>query len=521
MFKDQYLKTKNYSQTSTLALIDRFIESFKERFIDNGYGPLVLIARMTVLSLLNRIVRGQLIITTRDQRYVLGDPSINRSHERLEAEIRVLNDSFWIRMFLSSDLGFAEAYMVRDIEVDNLNSLFKLFILNRSNLSEMSMITSSIFSTINSIINSRFINSISNSISNISAHYDISNEMFRCFLSSDMTYSCAYFTDQLGGIDGDLSSSKEISKRKMIRRRRGQEEEKNQKQEVDDGRGSFKFVEDELEAAQLEKLDLIIDKAKISKGDRVLEIGSGWGSLAIRLVQRIGCKVDSITLSIEQRSLALERIKDLGLQDSIEIHLLDYRDLPNSFNGAFDRLISIEMIEAVGLEFLETYFGVVDRCLKPDGGLAVFQVITIPESRFDRYKSEVDFIKKWIFPGGVLPSVTFLMNCINRGSNKKLIIENVENIGPHYARTLREWQRRFEENFETRIKPDLIKTYYSTKPSSKKMTRAMKDEERIRDEVMIFKRKWIYYFEYCSSGFSSRVLGDHIFTITREGNPSI
>lgn len=241
-----------------------------------------------------------------------------------------------------------------------------MFILNRSNLSEMSMTSSSIFSAINSLMNSRFVNSVSNSISNISAHYDISNRMFASFLSRDMTYSCAYFPDRLGGIDGDLRPGA--------------------KPVLDDDQEGKGQPRDELEEAQYEKLRLIIRKAKIGPGDRVLEIGSGWGSFSIEAVRSTGCTVDTITLSVEQQQLARQRVAEAGLEASVRVHLMDYRRMPKEFEGAFDRVVSIEMIEAVGLEYLETYFEVVEKMLKPGRGIGVFQVITMPEGRFDRYR---------------------------------------------------------------------------------------------------------------------------------------
>jgi cyclopropane-fatty-acyl-phospholipid synthase len=137
-----------------------------------------------------------------------------------------------------------------------------------------------------------------------------------------------------------------------------------------------------------------------------------------------------LTLSIEQKKLAEERVALAGLSDSITVHLLDYRLIPEAWNGTFDRVISIEMIEAVGLDFLPTYFATIDRVLKKDIGLACFQVITIPESRFDRYRHEVDFIRRYIFPGGILPSITCLMDAIHKGSAQSLTLEHLENIGP-------------------------------------------------------------------------------------------
>lgn len=223
-----------------------------------------------------------------------------------------------------------------------------MFIANRANLDDATTWASSIFSGINFLMNSRFVNSVSNAINNISAHYDISSEIFASFLSKDMTYSCAIFESR----------------------------------------------DESLEAAQYRKLDRIIRQARIQSGDHILEIGSGWGSFAIRAVQETGCKVTTLTLSIEQKVLAEERIRAAGLQDQVTVLLCDYRKhVPSK---PYDKIVSIEMIEAVGKEFLGTYFEKVDQCLKKDGGIAVFQVITMPETRYERYCREVDFIRKWV-----------------------------------------------------------------------------------------------------------------------------
>jgi cyclopropane-fatty-acyl-phospholipid synthase len=225
-----------------------------------------------------------------------------------------------------------------------------MFILNRANLDDATTWASSIFSGINFLMNSRFVNSVSNAINNISAHYDISNDMFASFLSKDMTYSCAIFESK----------------------------------------------DESLETAQYRKLDRIIRQARITSEDRVLEIGSGWGSFAIRAATKTGCRVTTLTLSIEQKVLAEERIKAAGLQDRISVVLCDYRQhVPEK---PYDKIVSIEMIEAVGREFLETYFAKVNDFLKEEGGIAVFQVITMPETRYERYCKEVDFIRKWVEP---------------------------------------------------------------------------------------------------------------------------
>ncbi|KAK4698916.1 cyclopropane-fatty-acyl-phospholipid synthase, partial [Phenoliferia sp. Uapishka_3] len=492
-----YFSTPNYrrEQGKLVDFADKAIHGAKELLVSNSWGPIVVLARTTIISMMERLERGQLRMITPDGKlYTFGTPAIYNaenpnpnksappsSADEIRTELRVVNDAFWVRMLLLADLGFSEAYMCGDIEVDNLEDIFKLFILNRKSLGELSTgIAGTLFTAFNAIINTRFVNSLSNSISNISAHYDISNRMFESFLSPDMTYSCAIWGEKEGGVEGDLSHIK----RKVV---------------------AVEGV-DELEMAQMRKLRTIIARARLSKGDRVLEIGSGWGSLAIEAVRSTGCTVDTLTLSVEQKLLAEARIEAAGLSDSIKVHLLDYRSLPESFTHAFDRVISIEMIEAVGKEFLPTYFATLDKALKLNRGIAVVQVITMPEGRFESYGKSVDFIQKHIFPGGFLPSVTYLIDSILTGTKGALLVEQVENIGPHYARTLREWRRRFEATFESDIVPALRETY---------------PELTGRKGIEVFRRKWIFYFDYCASGFATRALGDHILTITREGNLSL
>ncbi len=264
----------------------------------------------------------------------------------------------------------------------------------------------------------RFLNTIGNSRSNISAHYDISNEMFAGrllidianqtptfstgFLSEDMTYSCAIFED----LDGDLISGTDFGR-------------------FSGGHGLTRLnssttnvpnilSDDTLFHAQMRKLHHIIRKAKIMPGHRVLEIGSGWGSMAILITQTIpDTTVDTLTLSVEQQNLARQRVKAAGLQDRINVHLMDYRDMPEDWKGAFDRMVSIEMIENVGQEFMTTYWAKIDWALKKKNAVGVVQVITIPEARecdsatisqsksdlfdigFERYIREIDFIRKW------------------------------------------------------------------------------------------------------------------------------
>lgn len=306
-------------------------------------------------------------------------------------------------------------------------------------------------------------NNLKNARLNISAHYDISNEMFANFLSPDMTYSSPVW----------LPKSDERS------------------------------ASETLEDAQMRKLDRFIDNTHIKSTDHVLEIGTGWGSFALRAVQRTGCQVTSVTLSVEQKELAEERIRDAGLSHKISVLLCDYRNLQVPAEGPYDKVVSIEMLEAVGKEYLETYFKCINKLLKEDGGIACFQCITMPEARYEAYAKSDDFIRRYIFPGGHLPTVTQLVTSITAGSNGTLVVDNVDNIGPHYAKALRLWRESFLGNWEGQIKPQLVKEKES--------------EGMDHESAEVFKRKWEYYFRYSEAGFATKTLGDVIITVGREG----
>jgi cyclopropane-fatty-acyl-phospholipid synthase len=300
-----------------------------------AWSPFVQFSRNTCLSLLSRIQIGKLeIIDTDGETYTLG----GNDDSKPQAVLRVHKDTFWVRLLLFADMGFAEAYMLSEISCNDLTAFFTIFVLNRPHLSGGTTITASISSSLTALL--RATNTLQNARLNISAHYDISNAMFAAFLSKDMTYSCPIW---LPKTHPHCSS-------------------------------------ETLEEAQDRKLERFIRNAKIKKGDRVLEIGTGWGSMAIKAVKEIGCTVTSLTLSTEQKELAEDRIEEAGLSDSITVLLCDYRALEVPEEGRFDKIISIEMLEAVGREYLNTYFQCVDRLLKKEGGIACFQCITIPES---------------------------------------------------------------------------------------------------------------------------------------------
>lgn len=387
--------------------------------------------------------------------------------------------------------------MYGDVECDDLVSLFSMFLKNKENLSNMQSSASYLFTLPQKLTSYRFLNTIGNSPSNISAHYDISNSMFQALLSSDMTYSCGIFPDL--NADLDILTRKHLSGlsggHHLLRVGESQEPPHNAIPEID------------LQHAQERKLAHILRKANVRPGNRVLEIGSGWGSMAMLIVQTVpGTRVDTLTLSEQQQELAQARIRAAGLEDRITVHLMDYRSMPLEWKGSFDRVVSIEMIEAVGKDFLEGYWRTVDWALKPKDAAGVVQVITIPEHRFASYMAEIDFIRKWIFPGGFLPTLTLLMQALESGSKGRLTVDSVTNIGPHYARTLREWRRRFLEKFDSHIAPALMAEHADVMSGPRGL-----------EELEVFKKKWIYYFCYCEVGFTTRTLGDHVMTFTREG----
>lgn len=309
-----------------------------------AWNPLVQFSRSTCLSLLSRIQIGRLeIIDVDGATYTLGGNEIPDSKggnilATPQVTVRVHKDTFWVRLLLFADMGFADGYLLSEISCDNLTAFFTIFVLNKPHLSGGTTITASISNSLTALL--RATNTLQNARLNISAHYDISNTMFAAFLSKDMTYSCPIW----------LPKSHPHS------------------------------ANETLEEAQDRKLARFITNCKIKKGDRVLEIGTGWGSMAIKAVKETGCTVTSLTLSVEQKELAEDRIEEAGLSDKITVLLCDYRALEIPEEGPFDKVISIEMLEAVGREYLNTYFECVDRLLKKEGGIACFQCITIPES---------------------------------------------------------------------------------------------------------------------------------------------
>ncbi|CAJ2512242.1 Uu.00g052570.m01.CDS01 [Anthostomella pinea] len=437
------------------------------------WEPALAVAKPMILSIFSKIEVGTLLLVDEPAGTRLvygqrlnskvieqtnGDYPMRRADTIPRVEVVVKNEAFWMRLFLFADMGFAESYMLGEFECADLTAFFHIFIANRDQMSNGTTLFSSLSGAITSV--ARTTNTLSNSLLNISAHYDISNDMFAAFLSDDMTYSCPIWKTPT----------------------------------------SYNEREETLEEAQIRKLNRFIDGARIKSTDHVLEIGTGWGSFAIEAVKRTGCRVTSLTLSKEQKVLAEERIREASLSHRIDVLLMDYRNLPAT-NAPYDKIVSIEMLEAVGQEFLATYFACVDRLLKKKGGIAVFQCITMPEGRHEAYSKGKDFINKHIFPGGYLPSTIQLLNHISTESKGTLIVEKVENIGGHYAKTLRLWKDNFLLNFESKIRPALQSEH----------------PQMTEEEIEVFGRKWEYYFTYCEAGFLTKTLGDVIITVGREG----
>lgn len=390
-----------------------------------------------IFKFLNRLKCGSLKISLPDgSERTCGDHRISQP-----IELKIRNYNFFWQVLFNGDIGFGESYMAGDWECDKLTDIFKIFIDDLESMDTRGLPLAWMGRIINRWRHVSRSNTPTGSKRNIVDHYDLDNRFFSTFLDETMTYSCALFENP----------------------------------------------EDTLEQAQRAKLRSVIRKARIGPDDHVLEIGSGWGSFAIEATKSTGCRVTTLTLSKEQQKLAQERIKQAGLQDRIDVQLRDYREV----TGRFDRIVSIEMLEAVGHKHFGSFFAALERLLKPNG-LVVLQVITIPDQRYRRYRRDVDFIQAHIFPGGLIPSLTALGEAMTKHS--RLVIEHQENFNQHYARTLHQWRQRFMSKRKT-----ISSLGFPTE----------------------FQRKWEYYLAYCEAGFSNRILNLMQIVLTRPGNRNL
>lgn len=381
-------------------------------------------AKSQLLKRLRGLKIGQLIVIDGTERHAFG----NRQKRSLTATITVLDSRFYGEIAFGGSIGAGEAFMLGYWQADSLTSVIRLMVLNQSVMDTLeggyqwlSKPLMKVFHWLNS-------NSEAGSQKNIAAHYDLGNDLFKLFLDPTMMYSSAIF-------DAHTQT---------------------------------------LQAASELKLKVICEKLKLCAQDHVIEIGTGWGGFAIYAAKHYGCHVTTTTISQQQFDLAQARIRQEGLQDQITLLKQDYRHL----QGSYDKLVSIEMIEAVGHQFYDTYFAKVGQLLKPEG-VALIQAITITDQRYDSAIRSVDFIQRYIFPGSNIPSNTAMLNSMTHASDLRLI--DLEDIGLHYATTLRLWRENFFANIEA--------------------VRALGYSEA-------FIRMWDFYLSYCEGGFAECALGD-------------
>ncbi|KAJ3930681.1 MAG: cyclopropane-fatty-acyl-phospholipid synthase [Lentinula lateritia] len=432
--------------------------------LSNPRSWLARFARTSILSVLSDAISvGQLTIT---------DSEGSRTYGRYRkgsntVQLAVINDAFWLRLMFSGDLGFSEAYMVGDIEVEDLKSCMDLWLDNQTGMEEtLSSSFARISSAASGLYNSFFGQTKNQARLNAIASYDQSNTLFKAFLSHEMMYSCALWDDAEGGVRGDLEMGP---------------------------------TPGDLEAAQRRKIHHVLRKARVKPGHRILEFGSGWGGLAIEAVRTFGCEVDTLTLSVEQKTLAEERIRAAGLENKIRVHLMDYREIPPEFENAFDAFVSIEMLEHVGAKHYQTYFKLVDFALKSRDATAVVSASTFPESRYTGYQSE-DFMRRYMWPNSCLPSATALITAAQVASHGRFTLECVENHAAHYPRTLREWGRRLEKN----LSQEMIAQDYPAL--------------RERANYDAFRKKWQYLFVYAGAGFAKGYITCHMLTFIRQND---
>ncbi|ASU32232.1 SAM-dependent methyltransferase [Mucilaginibacter xinganensis] len=394
-----------------------------------------------VLKFLCKMDKGTLYLTLPGGEEII----IGNGEGNISANIVVNDDAFYKRIILFGDIGFGEAYVEGLWDTDNITHVINWVLLNIDNApgvsgSKVQALSLNLLKLYNRLSHFKRANTVEGSRKNISEHYDLNNDFFASFLDPTMTYSSAYFYK-----DG-LS----------------------------------------LEEAQLAKYDRLCRQLHLKPADHVLEIGSGWGGNAIYMAKTYGCKVTSLTISEEQHKLAVERVEAAGLSHKVNILLKDYRLM----DGTFDKIVSVEMLEAVGYDFMDVYFKKCHELLKKNGILAI-QVITSPDSRFESLRKGVDWIQKHIFPGSLLPSVGAINKSINRTGDLTLV--DLKDIGLDYAKTLKLWYEAFNANLGK--------------------VKALGFDET-------FIRKWNYYLCYCEAAFAMRNINVMHLVYARPNNTS-
>ena len=401
------------------------LECLRETVVDR-------LSRRLFFSLMKDFKIGKLTLIEKNQQYPFAQLSKGVS---LQATIRVHHPRFYTSTVFGGSLGSAEAYMAGLWSTPHLTRVIRLVILNRQLMEKMGKGWSWLSDPVYKLYHYFRRNTLSGSKENIVAHYDLGNDFYRRFLDETLTYSC----------------------------------------------GIFEHENSTLEDASIAKYDRICRKLQLYPEDHVIEIGGGWGGFSIHAAKNYGCRVTTTTISDEQYALAKKRIAASGLAHRIRLLRTDYRHL----GGKFDKLVSIEMIEAVGHQYLNTFFKICSRLLKANG-MMLLQTITIVDQAFDAHKRSVDFIKRYIFPGSCIPSIHAIMSSIACKTDLKLF--HLEDITPHYVRTLAEWRKRFLDHMD-----DLRDMGFSD----------------------AFIRMWEFYFCYCEGGFAERYIGDVQMLLTK------
>lgn len=388
------------------------------------------IAKNLVFRALERIENGGVLIRLPD-----GSQSFVGSPDGTNPFLHIKSYSFFTKVLRWGDIGFGEAYVEGLFECDDLSGLLQLFLNNReASINRRQPFISALGRLISTLLHRSRKNTLEGSRENISAHYDLSNGLFENFLDPSMTYSGALFEDG-----------------------------------------------DSLERAQIRKLDALIERAEIGPEDHVLEIGCGWGSFAIRAALTTGCRVTGVTLSEEQLHYARERVREEGLESRVDLQLCDYRHL----TGKYDKIVSVEMLEAVGHENQPVFLQTCDRLLKPGGKIAI-QVITMADNHYQEYLREADWIQRYIFPGGCLVSLGHLESLLQEQTS--LQMDTPLSMGGDYARTLQIWRKRFHQASE-----NILELGFDEK----------------------FQRMWHYYLCYCEAGFMSGPIDVVQFSLTK------
>jgi cyclopropane-fatty-acyl-phospholipid synthase len=399
-------------------------------------------------SMLHRLLKSQLLkkmdllqhgtLTLHEK----GEPRILGSDKTAQpfGNLHITNDSFYTKTALGGSVGAAESYMDGDWHSEQLVDVMRLLIRNRDLLDSMESGVASAANWLMKAAHQFRKNTKSGSRKNIAAHYDLGNALFELFLDSTLMYSSAVFEQP----------------------------------------------EWNLEQASERKLQLICEKLQLGPNDHLLEVGTGWGGMAIYAAKHYGCKVSTTTISKQQYDYAKARVEAEGLQDRVTLLFEDYRDL----TGQFDKLVSIEMIEAIGHQFQDTYFKKCATLLKP-GGMALIQAITIEDHRYQQALHSVDFIKRYIFPGSYIPCVSSMVSSAANAGHLRLI--NLQDIGDSYAKTIHHWRSRFNQQ-----RSKIMALGYDVR----------------------FIRMWDYYFAYCEAGFIEQSISDVHLLFGKEAVPT-